>query len=230
MRPVFDPTLVPVIAVDRHLPPVAPERLLAQALRERFAAPPTWQPEVLSDRRLADRPPTAASVLIPLVRREPLCVLLTRRTADLTDHPGQISFPGGRAEPEDRGPVETALREAEEEIGLDRSRVEVLGVLPRYRTATGFVVDPVVALVESDLALAPDAREVAEVFEVPLPFLMTPAHHHRHAVEFDGVRREFFSMPWDATRGAVAAEGAASHFIWGATASMLRNLYRFLSA
>jgi 8-oxo-dGTP pyrophosphatase MutT (NUDIX family) len=230
MRPVFDPTRAPIISIDRHLPAVHADRLRSDALRARFADPRDWQPEALVERRFADRPATPASVLIPILRRDPASVLFTRRTADLSDHPGQISFPGGRAEPEDRDAVETALREAEEEIGLPRSKVEVLGTLPRYVTGTGFIVDPVVALVDTDLDLSPDAREVAEIFEVPLGFLMTPAHHHRHEFEFDGVRREFLSMPWDAASAGLPPGTPATHFIWGATAGMLRNLYRFLAA
>ena len=154
-------------------------------------------------------------------------MLLTQRTDHLTDHPGQISFPGGRAESADVDAMATALREAQEEIGLDPSRVEVLGCLPTYTTGTGFVVTPVFALVKPGFALKTDPHEVAEVFEAPLAWLMDPAHHQRHAVEIDGVRREFLSIPWP----GVDAEGRARrYFIWGATAAMLRNLYRFLSA
>jgi 8-oxo-dGTP pyrophosphatase MutT (NUDIX family) len=230
MRPVFDPTRAPIIGIDRHLPAVGPERLRAEALRARFGDSRAWEPEAVLERRFVDRPATPASVLIPILRRNPSSVLFTRRNADLSDHPGQISFPGGRAEPGDRDAVETALREAEEEIGLLRSKVEVLGTLPRYVTGTGFVVDPVVALVDADVDLSPDAGEVAEIFEVPLEVLMTPAHHHRHQLDLDGVQREFLSMPWDADAGGLPLGPAASHFIWGATAGMLRNLYRFLAA
>ena len=160
-------------------------------------------------------------MLVPLVLRDELTVLLTQRTAHLSDHAGQISFPGGRAEPEDADEVATALREAQEEIGLAPDSVEVLGRLPTYTTGTGFIVTPVVALVPPDQPLAPDPNEVAEVFEVPLSFLMDPANHRRHVFEHQGVRREFLSMPW---------AGPREYFIWGATAGMLRNLYRFLSA
>jgi hypothetical protein len=103
----------------------------------------------------------------------------------------------------------------------------VLGVLPTYTTGSGFIVTPVVGLVQPDVELHPDPFEVAEVFEVPLAFLMNPANHRRHAIEIDGIRREFLSMPWE----AAGEEGSARrYFIWGATAAMLRNLYRFLSA
>jgi 8-oxo-dGTP pyrophosphatase MutT (NUDIX family) len=195
------------------------------ALRRRVAAPPPWAPEVAVERRFTDREPTRASVLVPLVQREEVTVLLTRRADHLTDHPGQISFPGGRAEPQDVDAIATALRETEEEIGLNARHIDVLGSLPQYTTGSGFVVTPVVALIEPPFAVEPDPFEVAEVFEVPLAFLMAPAHHRRHAVEAGGAMREFFSMPWHN-----ASEPRQRYFIWGATAGMLRNFYRFLSA
>jgi len=223
----FDPLSLPVIGTDEHLPAVGEGHLQPGSLRERFGAPPEWAPEIAVERRIVDRPTAHASVLIPLVLREELTVLLTQRTDHLHDHPGQISFPGGRVEPEDADAVATALREAREEIGLAADDVDVLGELPTYTTGTGFVVTPVVGLVQPDRALHPDPFEVAEVFEVPLAFLMNPAHHRRHRVEVDGIGREFLSMPWDAP----APEGGTRrYFIWGATAAMLRNLYRFLSA
>jgi 8-oxo-dGTP pyrophosphatase MutT (NUDIX family) len=177
------------------------------------------------ERRFTDRAPTRASVLVPLVQRDEVTVLLTRRTDHLTDHPGQISFPGGRAEPQDVDAIATALREAEEEIGLHAHHVDVLGSLPHYTTGSGFVVTPVVALIDPPFTVQPDPFEVAEVFEVPLAFLMAPVHHRRHAVEAGGALREFFSMPWESV-----AEPQQRYFIWGATAAMLRNFYRFLSA
>ncbi len=145
-------------------------------------------------------------------------MLLTERTAHLNDHAGQVSFPGGSAEPEDVDVVETALREAEEEIGLARARVEVIGRLPDYPTVTGFNVAPIVALVDPPLALTLDAFEVAEAFEVPLAFLLDPANQERRAIIMDGHSRRFTAMPY------------GTHFIWGATAAMLRNLYLFLAA
>ena len=225
-RPVIlDPRTVPVIGRDAHLPSVDPARLLPSALRQRFAAPPAWRPEFPGDARLVDREPAAAAVLVPLVAHAAgLTVLLTLRSDHLRDHAGQISFPGGRAEPEDRDAVDTALREAEEEVGLPRAQVEVIGSLPSYTTVTNFVVTPVVGLIEPGFTVAPDPFEVAEVFEVPLDFLMTPAHHHRHAFDWPGGRREFLSMAW---RPAPEAEDV---FIWGATAAMLRNFYGFLIA
>jgi 8-oxo-dGTP pyrophosphatase MutT (NUDIX family) len=166
-------------------------------------------------------------VLIALVPRDEITVLLTQRTDHLTDHPGQISFPGGRAEADDADATATAVREAHEEIGLAPSFVDVIGALPTYTTGTGFVVTPVVSFVRPGFALRADPFEVAEVFEVPLHFLMNPGNHRRHVVEVDGVSREFLSMPWD---GRDEQGQARRYFIWGATAAMLRNLYRFLSA
>jgi 8-oxo-dGTP pyrophosphatase MutT (NUDIX family) len=225
--PILDPHAVPVLGNDSHLPAVDAARLSAAALRQRFATPPPWVPETRGDGRLFEgRERKAASVLVPLVERDGgLTVLLTRRTAHLRDHAGQISFPGGRAESTDSDAVTTALREAEEEVGLVRQHVEIIGSLPEYRTVTFYDVTPVVALVRPTFTLALDAREVADAFEVPLSFLMTPANHRRHVFEAGGHRREFLSMPWPRPDGV-----GEPYFIWGATAAMLRNLYRFLSA
>jgi len=223
----FDPQDIPVVAIDDHLPALDMLVMQAQALRERFRTPPNWEPEFHLERRFVERHPAHASVLIPLVLRDEPTVLLTRRTDHLTDHPGQISFPGGRAEPEDADAVATALREAHEEIGLVPSEVEVLGTLPIYTTVTAFIVTPVVGLLQPGFELMPDPFEVAEVFEVPLAFIMNPAHHRRHVVDFAGVRREFLSIPW---QGVDERGEPQRYFIWGATAAMLRNLYRFLAA
>lgn len=226
---ILNPQAVPVAGVDAYLPPVDAAALTPAALRARFAAPPPWQAEFPCDGGLfSQRAPAAASVLMPLVMHEDgLSLLLTRRTDHLRDHAGQISFPGGRVEPEDGSPVETALRETEEEIGLDRAHIEIIGQLPIYTTVTAFQVTPIVALVRPGFGLTLDAFEVAEAFEVPLQFLMTPAHHQRHRFEFAGGERQFLSMPWvheDATGRP------REYFIWGATAAMLRNFYRFLAA
>lgn len=223
---ITDPRAIPVAGHDAHLAAVAPERLTPEALRERFAAPPPWTPERLGDGGQFDGYQRSnASVLVPLVERDDgLTLLLTQRTAHLRDHAGQISFPGGRAELSDADAVDTALRETEEEVGLARRHVEVIGALPVYRTVTNFDVTPVVALVRPPFDLRLDAHEVAEAFEVPLAFLMTPAHHRRHVFEFDGGRREFLSMPWP------RPDGQGEYFIWGATAAMLRNFYRLLTA
>lgn len=231
VRPaILHPQAVPVTAVDAHLPAVPLESLTVAALRARFAAPPAWQVEIPGDGGVfANRPPAAASVLVPLVMHEQgLQLLLTRRTDHLRDHAGQISFPGGRVEPEDEGSaIATALRETEEEIGLARSHIEVIGELPIYTTVTGFHVTPVVALVSPDIELRLDEFEVAEAFEVPLAFLMDPSNHRRHRFEFEGGERSFLSMPWTSLD---ASGQPREYFIWGATAAMLRNFYRFLSA
>jgi 8-oxo-dGTP pyrophosphatase MutT (NUDIX family) len=227
--PILDPQSVPVLGTDEHLPAVAEEQLTAAALARRFLMPPTWAPEIEGDGRLfVDRTPSPASVLVPLVQRaDGLHLLLTRRTEHLRDHAGQISFPGGRVEEGDADVVATALRETEEEIGLPRSHIEVIGTLPHYTTVTAFVVTPVVAIVRPGFTLVLDGFEVAEAFEVPLAFLMNPAHHQRHLFDFEGTQRQFLSMPWN---GAGADGQPRRYFIWGATAAMLRNLYRFLIA
>ena len=190
-------------------------------LRRRFAAGASggaWVPEQGLAEPVAQTL-TAAAVLIPLVQRETgLTVLLTQRTAHLHDHPGQISFPGGRREEQDATAADTALREAQEEVGLDPSQVEVLGVLPEYRTGTGFSITPVVALVEPPLNLKLDDFEVAEVFETPLSFFLDPANCQRQQMEHQGSLHEYYAMPWE------------GYNIWGATAGMLVTLRRFLIA
>jgi 8-oxo-dGTP pyrophosphatase MutT (NUDIX family) len=224
----FDPQELPVASVDSHLPAVESDQLSADAMRRRFVQPPVWSPEIAVERQFSERRSTHASVLVPLVQRdEGPSVLLTQRTDHLTDHPGQVSFPGGRAALEDADAVATALREAEEEIGLSHDRVDVIGQLPTYTTGTGFIVTPVVGLIQPGFELCIDPFEVAEVFEVPLIFLMNPANHRWHAVEMGGVTREFLSMPWI---GIDSAGKPRRYFVWGATAAMLRNLYRFLIA
>lgn len=160
---------------------------------------------------------TPAAVLVPVIERsEGLTVLFTQRTAHLHDHAGQVSFPGGRCEVTDVSPTFTALRETTEEIGLASELVEVLGLLPEYRTGTGFSVTPVVGLVRPPFVLAPDSFEVAEVFETPLAFLLDPANHQRHSMEVGGAVRHYYAMPY------------SGYFIWGATAGMLVSLRRLL--
>jgi 8-oxo-dGTP pyrophosphatase MutT (NUDIX family) len=206
---------------------VPPASIDPAALRLRFVQPPAWRPEIVGESRIVERAPTDASVLVPVMLRNEPTVLLTRRTDHLHDHPSQISFPGGRAEPDDADATATALREAREEIGLAEGEVEVLGTLPTYTTSTGFVVTAVVGLIRPGVPLQPDPFEVAEVFEVPLGWLMNPANHQRHAVLMSGYRREFLSIPW---QGPGPDGRVQRYFIWGATAAMLRNLYRFLAA
>lgn len=221
LKPVFDPIAMPVEGLAGEAP-LAPALLTAPAVRARFARTLPWEPEV-SDESLAA--PVLrlrrAAVLVPLVERpEGLSVLLTRRTEHLSSHAGQISFPGGRAEELDSSPIETALREAEEEIGLHRRHVEIIGVLPEHVTISAYRVTPVVALVQPPFTLRADPGEVAEMFEVPLGFLMSGANHERRSVALPegGGTRRFYAMPYK------------DYFIWGATAAMLRNLYHFLRA
>jgi 8-oxo-dGTP pyrophosphatase MutT (NUDIX family) len=226
-RPVIrDPRAVPVAGVDDHLPPVPSAHLRPEWLRQHLQLHAARQPALSGDGGrgdfLTDRAPAAASVLVPLVQRPVgLTVLLTRRTEHLRDHAGQISFPGGRREPGDADDIAAALREAREEIGLDARSVEILGSLAAYTTVTRFVVTPVVGLLSVAPALRLDTGEVAEAFEVPLAFLMNPAHHHRHEFDLAGRQRQYLSMPWTSQEGR-------EYFIWGATAAMLRNLYHLL--
>ena len=225
---ILNPQAIAVTGTDAHLPALSAEQLTPAHVRRLFADAGDWQPEILGDGRIgAERTPSAASVLVALVQRDAgLQVLLTRRAEHLRDHPGQISFPGGRAEAFDLDAADTALREAEEEVGLPRSRVEVIGQLPVYTTVTQYLITPVVALVQPPFSLALDASEVDEAFEVPLQHLMNPAQHQRHVFSFDGGQRQFLSMPWRASQ----PDGTPrEHFIWGATAAMLRNLYHFLN-
>jgi len=220
--PHFDPREVPVTSIDSHLPPIAASALTPDALRARFAAPPKWEPELRAEPRFADRAPAQASVLVAIVTRDVPTVLLTERTTHLSTHSGQVAFPGGKRDDTDSDEAHTALREAHEEIGLDPALVQLLGMMPTYTTGTRFIVTPVVGLVQPMLSLKPNPQEVADVFEVPLAFLMNPAHHRRHEIEAGGLKREWFSMPY--------MDGNTQRFIWGATAGMIRNLYRFLAA
>lgn len=185
-------------------------------IRQVLLSSPAAAPAIYEE-RCSDRPLTPAAVLFPIIQHpDELRVLLTQRTAHLRDHAGQISFPGGRIEAEDPSPVHAALREAEEEIGLSRERVEVLGFLPEYRTGTGFSVQPVVALVTPPLQLALDAFEVAEAFEVPLAFILNPDNFQRHTLEVRGRMRQYFAVPY------------GERYIWGATAGMIASLLHLL--
>ncbi|MBC7610213.1 MAG: CoA pyrophosphatase [Polaromonas sp.] len=228
--PKFDPRSIPVQGVDDHLEGVALDRLTPQAMRSRFLNPPVWTPEHSVEKKFEDRQPALAAVLVPLVMREQLTLLLTQRTTNLSTHSGQIAFPGGRTDATDIDAVDTALREATEEIGLGRDYVEVLGTLPTYVTGTAYIITPVVALVRPGFELRANPGEVADIFEVPLEYLMNPAHHRRHEFEFDGVTRQWLSMPFVDRTGDLAGGESKERYIWGATAGMLRNLYRFLSA
>lgn len=189
-------------------------------------------------RRLADQPPLealltaddlekqhanslgalkpAAVLLLVVDHPRERTVVFTQRTAHLADHAGQISFPGGRCHAEDCTPENTALREAQEEIGLDPSRVEVLGRLPEYRTSTGFAVTPIVGWTRPPMVYVPDPDEVADVFEVPLSFLLDVRNHRYESAFFKGRTRHYWAMPY------------GERFIWGATAGMLVTFQRLM--
>jgi 8-oxo-dGTP pyrophosphatase MutT (NUDIX family) len=167
----------------------------------------------LNPGRFPDRPLVAAAVLVPLVAHPTgLTVLFTLRTPHLSDHAGQISFPGGRIDPGDHDERAAALREAEEEVGLAPAQIRLLGRLDTYVTRTGFRVEPVVGLLTPPLTLKPDPHEVAEVFEAPLDFLIDPANRRRDSRIYEGGERFYWAIPWE------------GHYIWGATAGMLVNL------
>jgi 8-oxo-dGTP pyrophosphatase MutT (NUDIX family) len=175
------------------------------------------------DTHVVALPPEArvmlAAVLVPLIpRADEVHVLLTQRTAHLNDHPSQISFPGGRVEGGDENRIETALREAREEIGLDRARVDILGLLPDYDMPSGFRISPVVGWIEPPFAIALDPFEVESAFEVPLSFVLDPANHQRRRYDFNGRSRDYLAIPY---RG---------RYIWGATAGMLQRLSQQLAA
>lgn len=212
------PTIVagpPILDLLRtRLQPVPP---LAAIPRDYRSAPkgdfqlnPSFAP-------LRQGPLVPAAVLMPVVAYEGgERVILTKRTAHLSNHAGQISFPGGRIDPDDPDVIATALRETEEEIGLDRLYVDILGALDAYVTGTGFIIVPVVGLVRPGFTLSPQQHEVAEVFEVPFEYLMDPRNHQRHRGVFNGVERQWWAMPYN------------DKYIWGATAGMLRNMHELL--
>lgn len=226
--PGFDAQAVPIHETCAHEKKVAKEFLEPAGLKLRLQSPPEWQPEITDENRhviaadiIAKRESagkvTKAAVLIPLVlKEEGLSVLLTQRTNHLRDHAGQISFPGGRMDPKDQSPDDTAIRESQEEIGLDPKRVEIIGHMPQYLTVSGYSVTPVVGLVQAQAEYVLDEFEVADVFEVPLSFLLDPANHQVRLWQSEQGARRFYSMPYE------------NRFIWGATAGMLRNLYHLL--
>lgn len=181
---------------------------LGRALTEAEAA---TQPE-LHDDFMVGKPLRRAAVLVAIVARDVPTLLLTQRTEHLPSHAGQVAFPGGKLEPEDPDAVAAAVREAREEIGLDARFIQPIGFLDALRTHTGFHVDPVVAVVEPGFNLTLDASEVADAFEVPLAFLMNVANHKLQSRVRDGLERQFYTMPY------------GERFIWGATASMIKNM------
>lgn len=188
---------------------------LSERLRAALEAPPP--PDLLPGDDILqgeDGEAQAAAVLVAITDRPRPGVLLTVRREHLRHHAGQISFPGGRIDPDDSGPIAAALREAEEEIGLPSSAVTVWGMADRYRTITNFAVTPVLGSVAADLPLAPHEAEVAEWFEAPLDFVLDPANHTAVDAEYRGAARTYYQINWENRR------------IWGATAAMLVNLSR----
>ena len=189
-------------------------RLLREALeRGKRRAPVLLAGDVLDEPGLEATP---AAVLVPVVDRPEPTIILTERLKTMRKHPGQISFPGGRIDPDDSDAVAAALREAEEEIGLPAREVEVIGTADLYRTITGFEVTPVIGVLPPGLALAPHPGEVASMFEVPLAWLLDPRRHCVRTVEWQGRNRCYYEIDWEGRR------------IWGATAAMIVNLSRRL--
>ena len=200
------------------------ERLDRALIAARLAAHPPIETLFTADdlerqARNAERALKPAAVLVLMVDHpgEPT-VVFTQRTRDLADHAGQISFPGGRCDDADCSAERTALREAEEEIGIVPERVQILGRLPEYHTSTGFNVTPFVGWIEPPVAFRPDPREVDDVFEVPLAFLLDPGNHRYESAFYKGQMRNYWAMPFQ------------GRFIWGATAGMVVTLQRILTA
>ena len=165
--------------------------------------------------RFTTRRPRQATILLPLLTSTPTpSLLLTRRAETLSSHKGQVAFPGGRTDDADNGPIDTALREAHEEIALPPAKVEILGITDRYRTTSGFQVTPVVGVIPPDLSFRPEPGEVEDIFEVPLDFLLDSANHLESHVEWQGRERHYYEIFWQDRR------------IWGATAAMIVNLAR----
>jgi len=194
---------------------------LADTLRAALAAGHRASPELIGgdvlDEEALGHGITPAAVLVAVVDRPRPTVLLTLRPETMRKHPGQVSFPGGRIDPGDEGPVAAALREAQEEIGLPPAQVEVIGIADRYLTVTGFEVTPVLGIVPPDLPLAPHPGEVAALFEAPLDYLLDPAHHKIRTALWRGRERTYYEIEWEDRR------------IWGATAAMIVNLSRRLA-
>jgi 8-oxo-dGTP pyrophosphatase MutT (NUDIX family) len=161
----------------------------------------------------------AASVLVPIVNRTPdVTILLTQRTEDMPSHAGQVAFPGGRRQDNDIDAVATALRETEEEVGLDRKFIEVIGAFDRYRTGTSYEITPIVGIVTPGFTVRADPREVADIFEVPLAHFLDEKNHRIDSRMAQGRERRFYAMPYE------------GRYIWGATAGMLKNLQFILTA
>ncbi len=218
---VIDPRQVPVTGTYHHLTAIPGERLTPESLRTLFRT--DCQRRVGAESHgFIGPPPRQAAVLVPVVLHARPTVLLTQRTQHLRKHAGQIAFPGGKIDESDADAIAAALREAQEEVGLRPLAVEVLGTLDRFSMNPFYGVTPVVGLVQPGTPWEPNPHEVADVFEVPLDFLMNPAHHRRHVLDVEGHHREWISMPYPDPTG--------ERFIWGATAGMLHDFYLALAA
>ncbi|MEI6769345.1 MAG: CoA pyrophosphatase [Betaproteobacteria bacterium] len=219
--PGFDPLTVPVVGEEEPLRALQAHEYCAASILQKFQAaqPFSVQPHFVSNPQTAKR---EAAVLVGLVLRHEVTLLLTQRAAHLKTHSGQVAFPGGKVDPQDTSVEAAALREAHEEVGLEVHHVQVVGRLPVLETGTAFRITPVVALIDPLHEINFNANEVAHVFEVPMSFLMDPSNHRKHRLEHQGQTREWYSMPYKVD--------GQEHFIWGATASMIRNFYAFLSA
>lgn len=219
----FDPVIQPWTPASENLSPVPGSLLTTDLFHKAFDHRFVWQAESLlhdwNDVKYTENQTYIdAAVLLPLVYvNKEIHVILTRRSARLKNHAGQISFPGGRVEENDLSAKEAALRETEEEIGIPANNIKVVGQLPDLFTGTGFLMKPYVGWVDEGFSIRTDSNEVEEVFYVPLSFFMDPRNHRLHNAKLpDGTVRSYFSMPWN------------SYFIWGATASVIRNLYHRL--
>lgn len=216
----FDPFQLPIDSVANE-PALPAAYLHEQWIRQRFLDNIVWHPEMQGDLGFDITPRKSAAVLILIVMRiSGPTILFTKRTANLREHAGQISFPGGRVDPADQHLVDTALRETEEETGIHRTDIDVIGQLPQYETRTGYAITPVVGLIKKPFVVNMNKTEVDEIFEVPLSFLMNGAHHQRRiwASPTDTAQKIIYTIPYE------------RFFIWGATAGMLRNLFHFFRA
>ncbi|MBF6616168.1 MAG: CoA pyrophosphatase [Candidimonas sp.] len=220
----FDPQVQPVVP-SKSLPPLSTSSIELDFIRTAFQTPVSWQVEPIFSDAFSDdvyrRPDiTQAAVFFPLIQRPSgLHVLFTRRASHLYDHAGQICFPGGRIEPSDADAIAAALRETQEEIGVDPEFIQLIGTQPGFLTSTRFTMKPVIGLIRPGFTITPDLTEVADVFEVPLSVLMDTRLHQLHEAQLPGGgHRLYFSINWQ------------TYFIWGATAALIRNFYHYLAA
>ncbi len=225
LSPNFDPQSQPVVKLaDSDL--LLPDSIRLDFIREAFRQPVSWQVEPIFAESFSSYCSKEhallrhAAVFMPLIQRGPdVHVLFTKRTEHLSDHAGQICFPGGSTDPSDKSEIETALRETHEEIGVSREYIQLIGTQPAYITVSQFLMTPVVGVLKPGFKITPDTNEVAEVFEVPLQVLLDPRKHRLHKLPAKiGNERYYFSMQWE------------NHFIWGATAALIRNFYHFMVA